>query len=114
MKYGTLKAERLPTDPLKDLSQALTFSRIGIFNEGDAARQMSFKGRMLLTILTLGAMMAAVREDRFEAVEISTRRLDTPVYDQAGKMLLNALAHDARLAMVDLKALFDQDGRCAG
>ena len=64
---------------------------------------------MGFAILVIGTETPAVGQNGLEAVEIATRHIDSPIGDQPGKMLLDALPHDARFAMMRRKAFFVQD-----
>ena len=75
---------------------------------------MLLEARVELAVLCFGAEPDAVGEDGFELVVVSAPDIRAIVDDESGEVLADALAHDAGLAMVDMKAFILEDGGDVG
>jgi len=68
---------------------------------------------MAVAILAFGAEADAIGQGCFESVEIGARSVEAIVGHDAGEMLANALAHDARFAVMDREAFFEKNASAA-
>ena len=64
---------------------------------------------MFAAVLTRRAEAPAVGENGLEFVEIGAAHVETLVYDEAREMLADAMPHNARFAVVDMEAFFQQN-----
>lgn len=99
-----------PCDSVEQRAQAGSSLGVDALDEGDAASEMCAEVRMVSAVLCGGPGANAVGEDRFELVEIAARNIGPLINNQAGEMLARGRAHQPRLAVMDLEALFDRDG----
>jgi hypothetical protein len=65
---------------------------------------------MSVAVLALRPLANAVREDRFQTIEIRSVYVDAPVRDESGQVLARSLPHDACFPMMDVKTFFEENG----
>lgn len=104
----------MPRNLLEESSQAQALGRIDGLYPSDPPVQVCSKAGVVRPVLTFGTQASAVVERGFEPIEIGTHDVHAMVCDQSNQALADALAHDARLAVVDVESFFHQDGRGVG
>lgn len=80
--------------------------RVDAGDKGDATGEMRAKGGVGFAVLRVGSETNAVDEDRFQAVVVGADDIGVAVDDDACEKLADALAHDARLAVMRGETLF--------
>src|ERR1017187_3105844 len=104
----------LPLDPVEDRAQALSLVGVDRFDEGYTALQVHPKAGVPIAVLALRTQANTVGEYRLETIEVGSHDIHAPIGNQPRQVLPDALAHDARLAVVHGKTLFVQDGGHVG
>ncbi len=99
-----------PLNPIHQDTQTLALGGIDGLDEGNATFKVRSKVRVALAVLALVSVPKAVRERCLEPVDIDPNDIWVAVGDKSGDVLTHSLAHDARLAMVDVKSFFREDG----
>ena len=100
----------MPLDAIEYRAEAFSASAVDHLDERDAAIEMGSEVGMSIAVLALGTEANTVGQRRFEAIEFVSLHVEALVGDEAGKALPYALAHDAGLVVVRMKALLEQDG----
>jgi hypothetical protein len=98
-----------PFDPIEQAFQFRPSRRIQPFDIGDAAQEMATEIAGVLSILRRRPVAHAVEQDRLQLVERLALEVRFDVDDDPGKMLANALPHEAALAKVKLEAFLKGD-----
>ena len=78
---------------------------------GDPALEVGSEVGMPGAVLGCGTVAQAVVENGLELVVLGTRDVGMAVEHDSGRLLANALAHHARLAVLDHKSLFQRNRR---
>ena len=89
-----------PVNSIEERTQALAFESMNCLHESYAAFEMFAKMRMRFMVLALWTMANAVGKDGFQCVEVVSREVDALIGYQSGEMLADALAHEARFAVI--------------
>ena len=79
------------------------------FNESDAAFQVRPEVRERVTILRCGPEAYAVCEYGLQEFQVAPPQANLPVHHNSGKLLTDALPHDASLVVIDAEALFERN-----
>jgi hypothetical protein len=100
----------MPRDAIEYRAEAFSASGVDHFDECQAALEVRSEVGMSIAVLALRTCAHTVGQRRFEAIEFASLNVEALVDDKAGKALPYALAHDAGLVVVHMKALLEQDG----
>lgn len=97
--------------PVEDFSQALTFGRVDAFYESDTALEVCAKIGMGFAVLAFWSVVNTVIQGSLETVKVCADNIEVLVGNETGEVLAHSLPHDAGLAMVDIEALLEENGR---
>ena len=98
-----------PANLLEQPAQAQAALGVEHGHVGDAAGQVGAEIVVTVTILLVGAAADAVGQDGLETVVLAPPKIGPDVQDNAGNLLADALAHEVRLARVDLEPFLQGD-----
>jgi hypothetical protein len=103
---GIQPVELLPLDLIKQRPEALPFGWINGLYESDAALQVGSEAGVCFAVLGFRTVADAIRQYRFEAVEVGSNDVHTLIRYQPRQILPDALPHDASLAVMHGETLF--------
>jgi len=91
-----------PVDSVQEIPKFRSPGGIDRFHESNPSLQVCAKIGVPFAVLIRGTVKDAVRQNRFQEIEVVTADVDVLVDDKASQML--ALAHGAGLAEIDAHA----------
>ena len=101
-----------PPYPLEQPAHALPLHWIDHFYETDATVQMRAEVNLAIAILRLRPMANAIGQNCFQTIVVFAWNIWMLVGDDSRQPLSDALAHDARLAVIHSEAFFHDNRRC--
>jgi hypothetical protein len=90
-------------------AQAFSFGRVDRFHEPHPALKVRPEAGMHVPILALRPLADTISKYRLETIEVGSHDVCAPIGDEPRQMLPNALAHDARFAVMYGETLFAQN-----